>query len=153
MDLSIDPSKKTFGGQVRIGVNLEKPLRAIVMHGRALTVTEAYLHTSRGKLVGKAELRMAAGSREDPEELVLVFPSEAPAGEAELELRYEAPFNHGLRGLYHVEDSGNAYAFTQFEPNDARRAYPCFDEPGFKVPFEVSITVPKGSIAVANTKV
>src|SRR5689334_4819543 len=61
MDLIIDPSKKTFGGQVRIGVTIEKPLRAIVMHGRALTVSEAYLHTSRGKLVGKAELRMAAG--------------------------------------------------------------------------------------------
>jgi alanyl aminopeptidase len=153
MDLSIDPSKKTFGGEVRIGVNLERPLRAIVMHGRGITVTEAFLHTARGKLVGKADLRMAAGSREDPEELVLVFPSEAPAGEAELELRYEAPFNHGLHGLYHVEDNGVSYAFTQFEPNDARRAYPCFDEPGFKVPFELNITVPKGSMAVSNTKV
>src|SRR5689334_6487560 len=39
MDLSIDPSKKTFGGDVRIGVNLERPLRAIVMHGRGLTVS------------------------------------------------------------------------------------------------------------------
>jgi aminopeptidase N len=153
MDLSIDPSKKTFGGEVRIGVTLERPLRAIVMHGRGLTVKEAFLHTSRGKLNGKADLRMAAGSREEPEELVLVFPSEAPAGEAELELRYEAPFGHGLHGLYQVEDAGASYAFTQFEPNDARRAYPCFDEPGFKVPFELSISVPKGSMAVSNTKV
>ncbi|HMI88781.1 MAG TPA: M1 family metallopeptidase [Polyangiaceae bacterium] len=153
MDLSIDPSKKTFGGEVRIGVSLERPLRAIVMHGRGLTVKEAFLHTARGKLVGKSDLRMAAGSREDAEELVLVFPSEAPAGDAELELHYEAPFNHGLHGLYNVEESGVSYAFTQFEPNDARRAYPCFDEPGFKVPFELSITVPKGSMAISNTKV
>ncbi|MET0592975.1 MAG: M1 family metallopeptidase [Polyangiaceae bacterium] len=153
MDLSIDPTKKTFGGEVRIGVNLDRPSRAIVMHGRGLTVTEAALHTASGKITGKAELRMAAGSREEPEELVIMLPSEAPAGEAELELHYEAPFNHGLRGLYHVEDSGNSYAFTQFEPTDARRAFPCFDEPGFKVPVELSITVPKGSMAVANTKV
>jgi aminopeptidase N len=153
MDLSIDPSKKTFSGKVRIGVKLEKPLRAIVMHGRALTVQSAFLHTSAGKLTGKADLRMAAGSREDPEELVISLSSEAPAGEAELEIAYEAPFNHGLRGLYHVEDAGASYAFTQFEPNDARRAFPCFDEPGFKVPFEVSISVPKGSMAVSNTKV
>ena len=59
MDLSIDPSKKTFGGEVRIGVTFERPQRAIVMHGRGLTVTEAFLHTSRGKLVGKAELRLS----------------------------------------------------------------------------------------------
>src|SRR3954471_16548217 len=75
MDLSIDPSKKTFSGKVRIGVNLERPRRAIVMHGRALTVQSAFLHTASGKLVGKAELRMAARSREEPEELVLTFPS------------------------------------------------------------------------------
>jgi cytosol alanyl aminopeptidase len=152
MDLSVDPSKKTFGGEVRIAVTLERPLRAIVMHGRGLDVKSAFLHTARGKLTGRAALRMAAGSREEPEELVVAFPSEAPAGDAELELHYEAPFNRGLRGLYHVEDAGASYAFTQFEPNDARRAYPCFDEPGFKVPFELSLTVPKGSMAVANTR-
>jgi cytosol alanyl aminopeptidase len=153
MDLFIDPSKKTFTGQVRIGVTLERPLRAIVMHGRGLKVESAVLHTPRGKLTGKSDLRMANGSREEPEELVIALASEAPAGDAELELRYEAPFGTGLRGLYHVEDGGAHYAFTQFEPNDARRAYPCFDEPGFKVPFEINITVPKGSMAVSNTKV
>jgi aminopeptidase N len=152
MDLSIDPSKKTFTGQVRIGVRLERPLRAIVMHGRSLVVESAVLHTARGKVAGKSELRMANGSREEPEELVIALASEAPAGDAELELRYEAPFGAGLRGLYHVEDQGASYAFTQFEPTDARRAYPCFDEPGFKVPFEISITAPKGSLAVSNTK-
>src|SRR5262245_24586450 len=124
MDLAIDPSKKTFTGKVRISVMLERPLRAIVMHGRAFTVQSAFLHTASGKLTGSSELRMAAGSREDPEELVIRLSSEAPAGEAELEIAYEAPFNHGLRGLYHVEDGGASYAFTQFEPNDARRAFP-----------------------------
>src|SRR5688572_1620236 len=103
MDLSIDPSKKTFAGQVRIGVTLERPMRAIVMHGRGLRIDSAVLHTAHGKLSGKADLRMANGSREEPEELVIAFPSEAPAGDAELELRYEAPFGTGLRGLYHVE--------------------------------------------------
>jgi aminopeptidase N len=153
MDLSIDPSKKAFSGQVRIALKLDRPTRAIVMHGRGMTIKEAFLHSGAGKLAGHAELRMAAGSREDPEELVITFPSEAPAGDAELDLAYEAPFGHGLRGLYHVDDNGTSYAFTQFEPNDARRAFPCFDEPGFKVPFEISLTVPKGQLAVSNTRV
>ena len=53
-----------------------------------------------------------------------------------------APFAHGLRGLYRVQEGGRWYAFTQFEPTDARRAFPCFDEPGFKTPFTVAISVP-----------
>lgn len=49
-----------------------------------------------------------------------------------------------------MADGGAWYAFTQFEATDARRAFPCFDEPGYKVPFDVTVTVPKGMRAVAN---
>ena len=57
-----------------------------------------------------------------------------------------------MRGLYRVQERGAWYAFTQFEPIDARRAFPCFDEPGFKTPFDVTLTVPAGSVAFANMK-
>src|SRR5258706_2652573 len=120
------------------------------MHGRGLTIHSATLTTSRGKLSATATLRRAARSKGEPEELVLAFDEPAPAGDAELEIAYEAPFSDGLRGLYRVDEGGRAYAFTQFEPNDARRAFPCFDEPGNKTPFELTLSVPKGSVAFAN---
>src|SRR5260221_7785723 len=95
---------------------------------------------------------MAAHSKAGPEGLVLSFVEELPAGDADIVIEYEAPFAEGLRGLYRVDEGGRAYAFTQFEPNDARRAFPCFDEPGNKTPFELTLTVPKGSVAFANTR-
>jgi cytosol alanyl aminopeptidase len=58
-----------------------------------------------------------------------------------------------LKGLYRVEAGGDSYAFTQFEAISARNAFPCFDEPGFKTPFELWVTVPADDVAASNTKV
>jgi alanyl aminopeptidase len=61
------------------------------------------------------------------------------------------PFDEQLVGLYRVKEGDAYYVYTQFEAIEARRAFPCFDEPGFKTPYEMTITVPKGLLAVANT--
>jgi aminopeptidase N len=86
-----------------------------------------------------------------PEELLLSFDELLPAGRIALDIAYNAPFDSELAGLYRVKDGERWYAFTQFEATDARRAFPCFDDPVFKVPFTVAITTPPGMIAVANT--
>jgi aminopeptidase N len=151
LNLKIDPKSPTFVGNARIGVVVDQPTRTVVMHGRNLAVQEVLYGSAKGTVAGHAALRMAARSRGEPEELVLTFDQPLPAGEGHIALSYQAPFADGLRGLYRVEEGGDAYAYTQFEPNDARRAFPCFDEPGNKTPFEIAITVPKGSVAFANT--
>jgi alanyl aminopeptidase len=150
LDLVVDPAKTTFTGRARIGVAVEKPVRAIVMHGRGLAIRKATLQAGKRSLAARTELRMAAGSKGEPEELVLSFEHPIPKGDATIEIDYEAPFADGLRGLYRVTEGGASYAYTQFEPNDARLAFPCFDEPGWKTPFELAITVPKGALAFAN---
>ena len=61
---------------------------------------------------------------------------------APLVIAYDAPFASDLAGLYRVEEDGAWYAYTQFENTDARRAFPCFDEPGFKTPYDVTIAAP-----------
>ena len=55
------------------------------------------------------------------------------------------------RGAYRQEEKGDWYIFTQFESTDARRAFPCFDEPGFKTPFTLKLQVPEDQLAFANT--
>src|SRR5262249_1560343 len=57
------------------------------------------------------------------------------------------------RGLYRVDENGAAYLYTNFEPIDARRVFPCFDEPSFKVPWQLTFHVPKGNLALANAPV
>src|SRR6202011_127001 len=70
---------------------------------------------------------------------------------AQLQIDYDAPFAADLAGLYRVQEGGAWYAYTQFEPTDARRAFPCFDEPGFKTPYDVTLVTPHGQLALANS--
>jgi len=151
LDFTIDPSKSTFSGRTRIGVTIDAPTRSIVLHGRSLTLRSVTARTAGGTIAGKARARLGFGVKDVPEELVLDFDREVPAGESELDLAFEAPFDEQLVGLYRVKEGDAHYAYTQFEAIEARRAFPCFDEPGFKTPYEMTITVPKGLLALANT--
>jgi len=152
LDLVIDPATPRFSGGARIKVRIATPVRALVLHAKGLAVRRATVKTRQGQLTAVATLRKAAGSKAEPEELVLALDRAVGPGEAELDLAYDGPFGNKMRGLYRTQDRGAWYAFTQFEPTDARRAFPCFDEPGFKTPFDVAITVPQDLVAFANMK-
>jgi len=149
LDLTIDPREDAFLGHARIAVVIERPTRAIVLHGRGLRVQLASLEQGGQKLWTRPRSRLSAGARE-PEELVLPFDRELAAGPAQIDFEYAADFGKNLGGLYRVEEAGGAYAFSKFEPTDARRAFPCFDEPGYKVPFELAVSVPAGLDAFSN---
>src|SRR5262249_36395006 len=56
-------------------------------------------------------------------------------------------------GLYRVEQGGLAYLYTQMEPMNARKAFPCWDEPEFKVPFQITIEVPRTNVAISNAPI
>ncbi|HVR62239.1 MAG TPA: M1 family metallopeptidase [Polyangia bacterium] len=152
LDLTVDPTLPTFGGRARIAVTLDGPTRAIVMHGRALAVRTALVTSAGVSQPARAWPRLAAHDRGEPDELALTFDQLAGPGPAVIDIEYQAPFSPGLDGVYRVEEGGAPYAFTQFEPTDARRAFPCFDEPGWKTPFSLTLTVPRGLEAFANSK-
>ncbi|HEX2061225.1 MAG TPA: M1 family aminopeptidase, partial [Thermoanaerobaculia bacterium] len=55
--------------------------------------------------------------------------------------------------LYKMVAKGEPYVFTQFQAIDARRAFPAWDEPGFKLPYELTVTIPAQYDAISNTPV
>jgi alanyl aminopeptidase len=153
--LDLDPSTPTFTGTVRIDIEVPATTSYVVLHARSLTITAAHAVVEglpAQSRPARPSTRLAFGAKPPhAEELVLAFDTALPPGRASLFLSFSAPFDDELSGVYRVSDGGRWYGFTQFEATDARRAFPCFDEPGFKVPFDVSLTVPTGMIAVANT--
>ena len=151
LELDVDPTKATFTGRVKIALQITEETAFVVLHGVDLTVKAATFGEERGvALPVEVSHRRAEGSSED-DELVVRLPRAYAAGSYTLEFAYEAPFGASLAGLYKVEEGGRSYAFTQFEAIDARRAFPCFDEPGFKVPMSLAVRAPKGMVAFANT--
>ncbi len=149
-ELAVDPAKPGFSATIHISLRVVAPTRAIVLHGRGLVIRSAAVVVPAGRLKANAQFRKDAHSKGEADELVLTTASVIPAGDAAIEISYDASFAQGLHGLYRVDEDGKSYAFTQFEPIGARLAMPCFDEPGFKVPFEVVVTVPADAVALSN---
>ncbi len=146
IELAIDPSKDRFIGNVVIDVTLSAPQQSIWLHGKNLDVSEVYLTDSDAK-------RIDAGYAErlDSGVALVSLKQKAPAGAAQLHFSYSAPFNTSANALFKMERDGNYYAATQFEPIAARQVFPGFDEPGFKVPFDITVTARKGDVVVATT--
>jgi puromycin-sensitive aminopeptidase len=104
--------------------------------------------------VGDApEQRARVVLRPARERVVLVFAKALPAGEATLRLRFRGSLRSDLRGLYRVTAAGHHYAFTQLEAADARRFFPCFDEPSFKARFTLRVTTDADHRVLSNAPV
>jgi cytosol alanyl aminopeptidase len=149
--LRLDPREPRFTGEVSIELDLAAETGAIHLHARNVRIERASLHRD-GSQVAIPSIRPATGDEGEGEagETILGLASAVGPGPARLDLAFEAPFDAQLAGLYRVKDAGQWYAFTQFEAADARRCFPCFDEPAFKVPFQVTLEVPEGMEALAN---
>ncbi len=68
-------------------------------------------------------------------------------------IQYSGILNNELRGFYLSKTERRNYAVTQFESTDARRAFPCFDEPAFKATYDVSLTIDSADTAISNTPI
>ncbi len=150
LSLQINPTQSRFSGAVEIAVDVPQPTRYVLLHGRDVQISRALARVGTGDVAATVTSRLAHGGVV-PEELVLMFAEPLPAGPAVLALVYDAPFAPDLAGLYRVEQDGRSYAYSQFEVADARRAFPCFDEPGFKTEYDVTIAAPPDDMVLTNS--
>jgi alanyl aminopeptidase len=147
LDLHIDPAQSGFNGSVAIKLRLEQPSDHVWLHGKDLTVEKVTVVDARGK----AHTAKYIDAAPQAGVVRVDFGSELAAQELRLNFDFKAPYNGHLEGLYKVVYAGKPYVMTQMEPISTRYAFPGFDEPDFKTPFEISITLPEQYVAVANT--
>ena len=144
--LKVDPDQPTFTGKVVINLKLEEATSHIWLHGKDITARSVTLTPKGGTgITGTYEEVDPTGVAK------LTFDQAITATSAKLVIEYEAPFNEALEGLYRVKDGELNYAFTQFQATAARLAFPGFDEPAFKVPFNFSLTVRNEHSAFTST--
>ena len=145
LNLTVDPSQERFSGHAEIDAALKAPSRTIWLHGRDLKVSKA------AAIVGGKSYPASYAEVDPTGVALLTFAEPLQAGPVTLSFEYDAPFGDSASGLYRVKVGDDWYAWTQFQSIDARATFPSFDEPGFKTPFAVTLTTPKGLMAVANT--
>ncbi len=147
IQLTVDPRRQEFSGQTVIDLEVRESVSQFRFHARDMKLDRVTLHHGTERIEVAHESGVSKG-------LVTARASRPLVpGSYILEIEFSAPFNTQATSLYRMETGGAAYAFTQFESDDARGAFPCWDEPEFKYPFQITLTVPCGDLAVTNTPI
>lgn len=148
ISLRADPADAQFSGQVAIQVSLKKQSAFVWINGQSLDVTRVSVRDAKGD-VHNAHYQIVDA---DAGLAKVVFAQPLSAQKLTLSFVYSAPYNTNLDGFYKVVYQDKPYVMTQFEAISARLAFPSFDEPDFKTPFSLHLTVPKNETVVANTQ-
>ncbi|MEP6758882.1 MAG: M1 family metallopeptidase, partial [Actinomycetota bacterium] len=152
IELRLDPSAPTFDGTVDVSIVVHEPVAEIVLNG-----TEIVVHA--GAVIGAdAQTIEVQKVVPDPEagRLALELPSELPPGAYTLRLDFTGRLSDLMEGMYrsrYTDDAGGDHLIitTHFEATDARRNFPCWDEPDLKASFSVTLVVPENMTALTNT--
>ena len=150
-DIQLKPDLKnfTFEGVETILLTVSRKTRAITLHSKDLEIETAAVLIGRDKVFSKISYN------EKRETATFNFSKLIPKGKLKLIIVFTGVLNDKMRGFYrsqyNVGQKEYHMATTQFEATDARRAFPCFDEPAHKSVFHVSLIVEKGKTAISNT--
>ena len=144
-----DIDKLTFSGTETVKLSAHSPVHRLVLNALELKITGASLD-------GKALLESAIRIDEKTELLTLELPSQLAAGDHTLALSFSGKINQQGQGLFYAryqeQGSGTKKIMlgTQFEATDARRLFPCWDEPVFRARFQLTAVIPENWFAVSN---
>ena len=143
--LTIDPAKSAIDGSIAIAGKISELSPVIWLHGTKLTIKRAVAR-------GSSEVALVIIAH-DKDELLEVRPATPLApGDWTLAFEYVAPLDtNNTAGAFKQVVAGNAYVYSQLEATYARRVFPCVDEPDNKVPWKLTLDVPKALVAVSNT--
>jgi puromycin-sensitive aminopeptidase len=148
LHVEVDPRKDHFRGEVEIELTTRKGQRTLELHAVDLEFREVELRDARGPVqISRQQLNPRK------ETLSLRLDRGLAGPRASLRLAYRGPLRADLRGLYLARSGKRRYAVTQLEAADARRFFPCFDEPDKKARFAISVTTPRGNQVLSNAPV
>ncbi|MFZ1019884.1 MAG: M1 family metallopeptidase [Minisyncoccia bacterium] len=152
IELKPDLENFTFEGVETITLSLLQNTKKITLHAKDIEIDTVSI------LIGKEKIFGEISYNEKSETATFTFPKSLLRGSAsqlKLALVFRGILNDKMRGFYrskyNIGKKEYHLATTQFEATDARRAFPCFDEPAQKAIFHISLIVPKSKTAISNT--
>ena len=144
VELRIDPDQPDYSGSVKIALAVTEATSTFQFHAEEMSLDRVELSGEGGAIA--VEVEEGEGGL-----ITATAASELTAGEYTFEIDFSNEYGTRSVGLYRVEHEGSGYLFTQLEAVDARKAFPCWDEPIFKIPFQFTLSVPEGQEVVTNT--
>ncbi|XP_048495061.1 aminopeptidase M1 isoform X2 [Beta vulgaris subsp. vulgaris] len=157
-DIRLKPDLTTckFQGVVSIDVDVVSPTKHLVLNAADLNVDSSSV-SFIPKSTSKEIRASGVGLIEEDEILVVEFGEELPLGIGVLNISFQGTLNDQMKGfyrsVYEINGEKKNMAVTQFEPADARRCFPCWDEPAAKATFKITLDVPSNLVALSNMPV
>ena len=152
-DLTLEPDLDagTFDGAVAVAIEVVEPVTEIVLNANELRLGDATLKGTDGRTIEVSKILIDA----DAERAIVDLAETAEPGEWTLTISFRGELNPRLTGFYrstYQDGDGTAQVIgtTHFEATDARRAFPCWDEPDLKAVFAITLVVKEGLAAVSN---
>jgi alanyl aminopeptidase len=145
VDLRLVPGDDHFKGSAEIGITVLQRTSVLWLHGKSLVIGNATIQAGGSVLDAKAE---SVGG----DFIAITADREFAPGDVTLRIFYTGDLSRTLTdGVFQQRDGNDWYIFTKFEPVTARRAFPCFDEPSYKTPWQLTLHVPAKLRAFSNT--
>lgn len=144
--LTIDPARPDYRGDVHIDLTVAAATDSFRLHARDLDILSLTLRGPGGDIA----VRHESGAKG-----LLTVRADSPLapGTYGLDIGFANQFDTRANSLYRLQTGGDWYCYTQFQADAAREAFPCWDEPEFKIPWQLTLTVPASMTAVSNTPV
>jgi len=145
IELRLDPAADGYTGRAIVDLVVHESTREIRLHAQDLDLG-AIAVTARGTgaTVDPTATRGEIGL------LTLTTPADLAPGAYQLSIEFTGRYRDDGAGLYKTVVDGAPYLFTQFEARWGRTAFPCWDEPAFKIPWRVTLRVPESLEAFSN---
>ena len=154
-DLQLEPdlAGATFTGQVAITITVKQTIRTILLNAADLV-----LQSAMSEDANQRQFKALIELEQKTQRAMLSFQKPIQPGEWRLHVSFHGQLNDQLRGFYrstYKDASGTmqTLAATQFEATDARRAFPCWDEPDFKAVFATTLVIEPHLTAISNTSI
>ncbi|MEK7588652.1 MAG: M1 family metallopeptidase, partial [Patescibacteria group bacterium] len=151
-DITLRPDLEnfTFEGVEEVSLLISKKTKVLTLHSKELEIETVSILNKKEKIFAT---KISYDTKS--ETVTFVFKDFVDEGKVKITIVFKGILNDKMRGFYkstyQVDGKVFNMATTQFEATDARRAFPCFDEPAQKAVFHVSLIVPKGKTAISNT--
>jgi cytosol alanyl aminopeptidase len=147
INLTVDPDSADFNGSTNIDIDIKQATKSVGFYSIDLNIESIELVNQAQQVI---TLKAVAA---DYDIQWANSPEQLSVGHYQLKIKFSGKVNTTSDGLYLGEFEGRNYLFTQFEDMHARRAFPSFDEPSFKIPYQLTISAPEKHVVISNTNV
>ncbi|KAH0584288.1 hypothetical protein H2248_009835 [Termitomyces sp. 'cryptogamus'] len=149
--IKTDLEKLEFEGFVNISLDIRRETSSITLNATALELGKASIYSDALKV----EQEQSGQTLSNAQRVTYLFPKALPAGSlAQMKIGFSGKLVGSMTGyyksLYEVDGKKKAYALTQFEPTDARRTFPCWDEPLLKATFAITMISRADTVNLSN---